>query len=224
MSGRGLERTIFDIENPIFSDAIQQVADFFNLRINIYPLEYSGALSHRWYEPGEDHPLPARIVESSDHSPAVVAARRTVHLAQYGIGHFELIVSGYHLPAIAGAIGQAFVPAVPIKGTLKKADELSDKEIRTSRLYQHLFDLLAEKELINKQILEITPIIERDRASYQSTLASREISEAEKKIISDSQKTELDKNEKHLKDIQERLGAIESEKVALEMQIGEWEK
>ena len=224
LAGRGLENTMFDIENPIFRAAIQKISDVFNLRINIYPLDYSGALSHRWYEVGETHPNPASIIVSSDNTPAGVAARRDVHLAQYGIGHFELIVGGYHIPAIAGAVGQAFVPAVPIKGQLKKADELSDKEIRTSRLYQHLFDLLDERKLINKQISELTPIIEKNKGEYKSTLESRELTEDIKKLISESQKTELDRYEEHLREITKRLTDIESEKVALELQISEWEK
>jgi hypothetical protein len=224
LAGLGLEHTMFDIENPIFSQAIQQISNVFNLRINIYPLEYSGELSHIWYVPGEIHPNPARIIESSDNTPVGAAARRDVHLSQYGIGHFELIVGGYHIPSIAGAVGQAFVPAVPIKGELKKVDTLSDKEIRTSRLYQHLFDLLEEKKLINKQILEITPIIEQNKGEYKSTLDSRELTEDIKKLIIESQKSELDRNEAYLISIRKRLEDIESEKVAIEEQIKEWEK
>ncbi len=184
--------TMFDFENAIFRDALQRISNKYNLRIRVFPVTYEGKISPVWYHPDTDIPEPAYIM--TPNNGASIIARKDVNIAQYGIGHFELIVGGYGLPELVGAVGQEFVPAIPVKTTdgkvrLKQVTELSDKETITAALYQEMFDKINLRQFLNTEIEKNKAELKEKNKYYEQTQESKDLTEEEKKIILLSIKT-----------------------------------
>ena len=225
--GHDTSFTMFDFESPMFRAALQRISNRYNLRIRVFPVTYEGKISPVWYHPDTEVPDPAYIMTPNNGSP--IAAQRDINIAQYGVGHFELIVGGYGLPEIAGAVGVAFVPAIPVKTsdgkvTLKQVTKLSDKETITAALYQEMFDKVNLRQFLNIEIEKNKAELKEKNKYYEQTSGSKDLTEEEKKIILLSIKTmniapleELNKTfeiksvalTKEIKELQSEIDAIE---------------
>jgi hypothetical protein len=185
--GSGYDHVMFDIHNGALRDALQRLINIYNLRIRIFPIEYNGHLSPYWYSGVHGIPRPAEILKPN--TGVNVEDIKDVNIAQYGLGHFNLIVGGYGLPEIGGARGEEFIPAIPIstgsgKKTLKEVNKLSlPAEIKTVKLYQKLNDKIDFKNFLLNDIKYETIELEQEKTKLTKTQHSTELSFDEKERI-----------------------------------------
>ena len=185
--GADTAHMMFDIVNPVFSTALQRICNRYNIRVRVFPVTYEGKLSAQWYEADEEFPDPAFSIEPTNGAP--YASIKDVNVAQYGLGHFNLIVGGYSFPDMAGVAGEAFVAAIPVKESgskehiLKEVTKLTEVESVTAALYKEMFELVNLRDFLNLDIQKNRIQLEQKKANYEETKSSKDIGEEDKKII-----------------------------------------
>ena len=135
--------TMFDIMIQEHEDAINRIANMFDLSIQFYPVDSSG--SARPYVlppkctqietcPTSSHnddglcrcneiPRPGYIINPS--------GTNIVSIGQFGSYHFNLITSGYHLEPLSRLVDEDIIekellPALPINGKIEYIKDLTD--------------------------------------------------------------------------------------------------
>jgi len=99
------QNTPFDSDTPAFMAAILRIAQRYNLRIEVYPVDNTGRVLYD-------------VIQVINPGGANI-----VRIAQYGLNHFQLIIGGLHgVPLVAGP---GFNPLLFVKGKLENAGAFS---------------------------------------------------------------------------------------------------
>lgn len=226
-----LNHTMFDFNNTELQNALRRLVNHFNLRLRIFPVEHTGQPSRYWYNDYvEGEPLrPAEIFGPSLGNN--MGAPKNVNLAQYGTGHFNLIVGGYGLPDMTGARAEDFTPMIPVstsngKTILKevsKLAELSESEKRTAVFYQQIFDLTDFRRFLKDDLRSDEHLLAQSQKNYDETSKSTSLDDSDKRLILASiTKTEIDPLKQTISQKKQHINELDSEIIALNLQIGEY--
>ena len=194
------EEMMFDIDYSvdgmaIFYNAATQIAEIYNLRIQVYAANRDG-----------------EFVMTDSPRGIIGAGRNLVELAQFGIAHFELIDADK---------GNAFVPAVVVKGELKKVTDIDstmiDRYLQLSEC-QGMLKILRDQSKVNSVVYD------RELKTKEELKGSQDLSKDQKAIFLTQHDKFLDKLVKEINAIDTRILRLQEEISSLMMIISEFEK
>ena len=201
--GPDTENMIFDIDylvgppldrQPIFFNAAIRIAEIYNLRIQVYAANRDGEFA---------------LTDSP--RGLIGTGANLVELAQFGIAHFELIDEAH---------GSDFVPAVLIKGELKKATDIDstmkDRYLQLSE-YQGMLKILRDQSKVNSIVYE------RELKTKEELKASPELSSDQKSIFLTQHEKFLDKLVQEINATDTRIQRLQEEISSLMVIISEFE-
>ena len=182
------EHVMFDIdysvnEQAIFYNAATQIAGIYNLRIQIYTATRKGEFALT--------DSPRGLIGEGDY---------LVELAQFGIGHFELIDVDN---------GSDFIPAVVVKGQLQKATNINPA-IKDS--YLHLSESQSMLKILRDQS-------KANEVVYKKQLQMKDELKASIVFTGDQKAIFLTIQDKLLNDLVENINAINTQIDRLEENI-----
>lgn len=175
--GANTEHMMFDIDysvnkQAVFYIAATRIAELYNLRIQIYTATRMGEFVLT--------DSPRGIIGDGDHQ---------VDLAQFGIGHFELIDV---------VNGSDFIPAVVVKGNLTKVTEI-DSTMKDS--YLHLSEEQSMLKILRDHLKVNEVIYETELKMKDELKTSADLSIDQKAIF-------LTQHDKFLNELVEEINAI----------------
>jgi hypothetical protein len=196
------EHTMFDIDylvgpkldrQPIFFNAAMQVAEIYDLRIQIYTAHRDGQ------------------VEITTPRGLIGDGSNLVEIAQFGIGHFELIDEIY---------GGEFIPAILVKGKLTKdIDDPIKKNIYIEiSENQGLLKILKDQSKVNSLIYDNELKIKED------LISSSDLSSDQKAIFITYYDEFLNKLVTEINLVEQKISKLEEEISSLTVIITEYEK
>jgi hypothetical protein len=189
------EHTMFDIDDhdrssldrqAIFYNAAVQVAELYNLTIQVFTVDQNG-----------------NIIESAGTGgirATIGNGPNRVNIAQFGLGHFELIVDNG---------GADFVPAVMLNNTLTKSTAIpreSRQDVATN-LQQNitLIQNLKEQQKIYENM------VAREEQEKKTTTVSTDFTKLEKKIFIEQHDINIQKFIKEIELIKKKISSLEDE-------------
>jgi hypothetical protein len=194
--GADTEHEMFDMDDGqmIFYDAAIQLAAIYNLSIQVYSATRYGEFAIT------DSPL-----------AFIGSGANLVELAQFGIGHFELIDN---------VDGSEFIPAVLVKRKLKKITDI-DPTMRDRYLilseYQSMLKILRDHSKVNS-------VVYREELKTKSKLQrSKDLTPDQKEIFLTQHNEFIDKLVKEINATEERIKKLQEEISSLTVIISEFE-
>jgi hypothetical protein len=197
--GFDTEHTMFDIDYSvdgmaIFYNAATQIAEIYDLRIQVYAANRDGEFA------------------LTDSPRGIIGAgRNLVELAQFGIAHFELIDAD---------MGRAFVPAVVVKGELKKITDIDsamkDRYLILSE-HQSMLKILRDQSKVNSVVYQ------RELKTKEELSRSTDLSSDQKAIFLKQHNEFLDKLVRELSAIETEIKRLQEEISSLIVIISEFE-
>ena len=197
--GANTENMMFDIdysvnEQAVFYNAATKIAELYDLRIKIYTATRMGD-----------------FVLTDSQRGDIGEGEHQVELAQFGIGHFELIDA---------VNGSDFIPAVVVKGNLTKVTEINP-EIKESYLR------LSEEQSMLKILrdhLKVNEIVYEKQLKIKNELTvSTEFTVDQKAIFLKHHDTVLNKIVLEINAIEIKIRQLEEDILSLKLIIKEFE-
>ena len=194
--GADTENEMFDMDDGqmIFYNAATLITEIYNLSIQIYSATRYGDFAIT--------DSPRGLIGTGD---------RLVELAQFGIGHFELIDN---------VNGSEFIPAVLVKRKLKKITDI-DPTMRDRYLilseYQGMLKILRDHSKVNS-------VVYKQEIKTKNTLqSSQEFTPDQKEIFLTQHNEFIDKLVKEINATEERIKKLQEEISSLTVIISEFE-
>ena len=201
--GADTEHMMFDIDylvgppldrQPIFFNAATRIAEIYNLRIQVYAANRDGEFA------------------LTDSPRGLIGnGANLVELAQFGIAHFELIDAVH---------GSDFVPAVLVKGKLKKTSDI-DPTMKERYLilseYQGMLKILRDQSKVNSVVYK------REFKTKEDLRGSKELSSDQKAIFLTQHEKFLDKLVQEINVTKARIKKLQEEISSLIVIISEFE-
>ena len=194
--GADTENEMFDMDDGqmIFYNAATLITEIYNLSIQIYSATRYGDFAIT--------DSPRGLIGTGD---------RLVELAQFGIGHFELIDN---------VNGSEFIPAVLVKRKLKKITDI-DPTMRDRYLilseYQGMLKILRDHSKVNS-------VVYKQEIKTKNTLqSSQEFTPDQKEIFLTQHNEFIDKLVKEINATEERITKLQEEISSLTVIISEFE-
>ena len=193
------EQMMFDIDYSvdgmaIFYNAATQIAEIYNLRIQVYAANRVGEFALT--------DSPRGLIGKGAH---------LVELAQFGIAHFELIDAKE---------GTEFIPAVVVKGELKKVNTIDpimiDQYLQLSEC-QGMLKILRDQSKVNSLVYE------RELKTKEELKGSQELSSDQKAIFLTQHEQFLNRLVQEINAIDTRIQRLQEEISSLMMIISEFE-
>jgi hypothetical protein len=194
--GADTEHKMFNMDDGqmIFYDAATLIAEIYNLSIQIYSANRYGEFAIT--------DSPRGLIGSGDN---------LVELAQFGIGHFELIDNVY---------GSEFIPAVLVKRKLKKITDidpiLRDRYLILSE-YQGMLKILRDQSKVNSVVYK------KELKTKNKLQRSKELTPDQKEIFLTQHNEFLDELVKEIIATEEKITKLEEEISSLTLIISEFE-
>jgi hypothetical protein len=199
--GTDTEQTMFDIDylvgpeldrQPIFFNAAIRIAELYNLRIQIYTASRSS---------GDNIGITTPRASIGD-------GTNLVEIAQFGIGHFELI----------DANGSNFIPAVFIKGELTKNIDPVMKDI-----YYQLSENEGMLQILNSELTVNNYNYDKELKAKEDIKKSVYFTPSQKDIFITEQEQSLDKLVNNINVIEKKIKQLEEEISSFKLIISEFE-
>lgn len=194
--GADTEHEIFVIGDgqTIFYNAATLITEIYNLRIQIYSATRYGDFA---------------VTDSP--RGLIGDGANLVELAQFGIGHFELIDN---------VDGSEFIPAVLVKRELKKITDI-DPTMRDRYLilseYQSMLKILRDHSKVNSVVYK------QEIKTKNKLQSSQEFTPDQKEIFLTQHNEFIDKLVKEINATEERIKKLEEEIASLTLIISEFE-
>ena len=194
--GADTEHEMFNMDDGqmIFYNAATLIAEIYNLSIQIYSANRYGEFA---------------ITDSP--RGLIGSGYNLVELAQFGIGHFELIDNIY---------GSEFIPAVLVKRKLKKITDI-DPRVRDRYLilseYQGMLKILRDQSKVNSVVYK------KELKTKKKLQSSKELTPDQKEIFLTQHNEFLDELVKEIIATEEKITKLEEEISSLTVIISEFE-